>query len=218
MASQIRVVLTLHLALLKFVVSDPQNIISPWNTGCTFNLSGVGPRLTFPFCNASLDIEVRLDDVISRMTQKEKCDNFASGIPRLGVPSFSASEDTHGVGCGCGPATNTSTGCPTTFPNGPSLGASFDRDLWTQIGRTIGREARGLTNQGRCTLYFLDPNINLLRDPRWGRAQEVPGEEPFLTSEYGTYIIDATQRGGGDTRYLAAASTMKHFSMYDFEV
>ena len=56
-------------------------------------------------------------------------------------------------------------GCPTTFPNGPSLGASFDRKLWTAIGRTIGTEARGLANQGKCTLYFLDPNINLLRDP-----------------------------------------------------
>jgi len=66
-------------------------------------------------------------------------------------------------------------------------------------------------------LYFLDPDINLLRDPRWGRAQEVPGEDPYLTGEYGSYVISATQRGGEDPRYLSAASTMKHFSMYDFE-
>ena len=50
------------------------------------------------------------------------------------------------------------------------MGRSFDRKLWTAIGRTIGTEARGLANQGKCTLYFLDPNINLMRDPRWGRA------------------------------------------------
>ena len=86
-------------------------------------------------------------------------------MPRLGVPPFSASEDTHGVGCGCAPPTPSTngTGCPTTFPNGPGLGASFDRKLWTRIGKTIGIEARGLANQGKCTLYFLDPNINLLR-------------------------------------------------------
>lgn len=153
------------------------------------------------------------------MTPEEKSSNLRHGVPRLGVPPWAAQEDTHGVGCPCltNPAEN-STGCPTTFPNGPSLGASFDRSLWTEIGQTIGLEARGLTNQGQgCTLYFLDPDINLLRDPRWGRAQEVPGEDPYLTGEYGSYIIDATQRGGEDPRYLTAAATMKHFAMYDFE-
>ena len=136
----------------------------------------------------SLPLEVRLQDLLRRMTAAEKGSNLHDGVPRLGVPVFSASEDTHGIGCGCAPPITNSTeadgigaglgsgsGCPTTFPNGPSLGASFDRKLWTSIGRTIGLEARGLTNQGHCTLYFLDPNINLLRDPRWGRAQEIPG-------------------------------------------
>jgi beta-glucosidase-like glycosyl hydrolase len=149
------------------------------------------------------------------MTYQEKASNLNVGVPRLGVPPFAASEDTHGVGCHCGaPSSANSTGCPTTFPNGPSLGASFNRALWADIGRTIGLEARGLTNQGKCTLYFLDPNINLMRDPRWGRTQEVPGEDPYLTGEYGSVIISATQRAGDDERYLSAASTMKHFSMY----
>ena len=86
------------------------------------------------------------------------------------------------MGGGCGkPAWPNSTGCPTTFPAGPGLGATFDRDLWGKIGDRIGREARGLNNQQIGPLYFLDPDINLLRDPRWGRAQEVPGECPYLT-------------------------------------
>ena len=101
----------------------------------------------------------------------------------------------------CGEARGASTGCPTSFPAGVGAGASFDTDLWTavrelwangntafallhfgmeasavshQVGAVIGREARGLHNQGKGALYFLDPNINLLRDPRWGRAQEAP--------------------------------------------
>eukprot|EP01045_Picozoa_sp_COSAG04_P003245 COSAG04_NODE_130_length_24323_cov_50.932835_30_plen_278_part_00 len=209
----------------------PQDIVSNWNAGCTFNLTGHGPRLAFPFCNASLPLELRLNDLLSRMTAAEKGSNLQAGVPRLGVPIFSASEDTHGVGCGCAPPTanvseasgtgttlGSGSGCPTTFPNGPSLGASFDRSLWTAMGRTIGIEARGLANQGKCTLYFLDPNMyvcqplaappgqqtdvccrcahsNLLRDPRWGRAQEVPGEDPYLTSEYGSYIISGETNG-----------------------
>ena len=131
--------------------------VSNWNAGCTLNLTGTGPRLGFPFCNSSLPQEERLADLIARMTPQEKCSNLVNGVPRLGVPVFTASEDTHGVGCGCGEAGVNSTGCPTTFPNGPGLGASFDRELWSSIGHIIGLEARGLTNQGKCTLYFLDP-------------------------------------------------------------
>ena len=66
-------------------------------------------------------------------------------------------------------------------------------------------------------LYFLDPDINLQRDPRWGRSQEVPGEDPYLTGEYGSYIIRGTQEGGPDARYMQAAGTMKHFQLYDYE-
>jgi beta-glucosidase-like glycosyl hydrolase len=86
-------------------------------------------------------------------------------------------------------------------------------------------EARGLNNQnGKSGLYFLDPNINLLRDPRWGRAQEVPGECATLTAEFAARLVHATQFGIESTpsfdnntapKYLLAAATIKHFSMYD---
>eukprot|EP00040_Diaphanoeca_grandis_P037541 m.245586 g.245586 ORF g.245586 m.245586 type:complete len:1015 (+) comp33837_c3_seq28:144-3188(+) len=191
---------------------------------CTANLAG-GSRLSFPFCNTSLSLDERLDDLVARATCAEKAlvmTSNGSPIPRLGVPMLGSAEDTHGVDVNCIPQSNlpagyNATGCATTFPNGPGLGASFNRKLWTQIGATIGREARGMNNMRASPLYFLDPDINLLRDPRWGRAQEVPGEDPFLTGEYGTYIIRATQESDADPRYMQAASTMKHFQVYDLE-
>ena len=191
---------------------------------CTANLAG-GPRLPYPFCNASLDEATRLDDLLARATCTEKAQCITSSgatIDRLGVPQLGASEDTHGIVDHCIPAAllpsgTNSTGCPTTFPNGPGLGATFDRALWTAIGATMGREARGLNNYRVGPLYFLDPDINLLRDPRWGRAQEVPGEDPYLTGEYGTYIVRATQTSARDPRYLLAAGTIKHFQVYDME-
>ena len=66
----------------------------------------------------------------------------------------------------------------------------------------MGREARGLNNMRVGPLYFLDPDINLLRDPRWGRAQEVPGEDPYLTGEYGVHVVRGTQESEVDPRYL----------------
>ena len=190
---------------------------------CTFNFTG-GPRLSFPFCNTSLSVEDRLTDLIERMTLAEKVsimNTRPASIPRLGVAALRSTESTHGVSCGClianagGDAAT--TGCPTSFPNGMLLGATFNRDLWKEIGATIGREARALNNAQKSGVYFFDPNINLMRDPRWGRAQEVSGEDPMLTAEYAATLIKATQTSELDPRYLSAASTAKHFTMYDLE-
>lgn len=157
--------------------------------------------------------------LITKMTYQEKCaalDTNQPSIPRLGIPALQGGESTHGVACGCVPATLNSTECPTSFPTGTGLGASFDRAPWSTVGNTIGREARALNNAGKSGVYFLDPNINLCRDPRWGRCQEVPGEDPFLTTEYAVHIVNGTQYGD-DPNYLQAAATVKHFSMYDME-
>lgn len=191
---------------------------------CTAALAG-GARLSFPFCNSSLPEDERLSDLVSRATCFEKAAALTStgaAIPRLGVPILGAAEDTHGIVDGCiDPALlaadSNSTGCPTSFPNGPGMGATFHRALWTEIGQAMGREARGLNNMRVGPLYFLDPDINLLRDPRWGRAQEVPGECPYLTGEYGVNVIRGTQESTIDSRYIAAAGTMKHFQLYDLE-
>ena len=84
------------------------------------------------------------------MTYEEKSSSLDTGNPaieRLGLASMSGGECTHGVATGCGAAAPGSTGCPTSFPSGPGLGATFDRDLWALIGDTIGTEARALNNQ-----------------------------------------------------------------------
>ncbi len=210
-----------HVAVSFALAASPAAVSatpSHYNS-CTQNLTGVGPRLAYPFCNASLGNDERLADLLSRMTLAEKAfslDTDNPSIPRLGVPGLQSSESTHGVACGClSPHDRAagSTGCPTSFPSGTGLGATFDRDLWRRIGEVIGTEARGLNNNGHSAIYFLDPNINLMRDPRWGRAQEVPGEDPTLTSEYAVAIVNGTQRGGSDPRYLLAAATVKHYSM-----
>jgi beta-glucosidase-like glycosyl hydrolase len=86
------------------------------------------------------------------MTYAEKSaalDASNPAVERLGLPSMTGGESTHGVNSGCGKKLNGSTGCPTTFPSGVGLGASFDRQLWREIGHTIGIEARGLNNQAR---------------------------------------------------------------------
>ena len=188
---------------------------------CTANLAG-GARLPHPFCNASLPEEARLEDLVARATCQEKAAVMTSSgaaIPRLGVPRMGSAEDTHGVCDRClAPERRVnSTGCPTTFPSGPGLGATFDRETWRAMGRTMAVEARALNNEQAGPLFFLDPDVNLLRDPRWGRAQEVPGECPFLTAEYGVAIVTSTQTGGGDPSRLSAVVTMKHFQVYDLE-
>ena len=88
----------------------------------------------------------------------------------------------------------------------PNAGAAFDRELWSEMGEIIGREGRALNNLQQAPLYFFDPDLNLMRDPRWGRAQEVPGEDPYLTGEVGSYLIKHTQEGGVDPRYLRCSS------------
>jgi len=93
---------------------------------------------------------VRVADLLSRMTYEEKAaslDTSNPAVERLGVASMQGGECTHGVAGGCGAAAPGSTGCPTSFPSGPSLGATFDVEVWAQVGHTIGREARGLNNQ-----------------------------------------------------------------------
>ncbi len=169
--------LALSLALAPLGLAKPGHYYS-----CTFNFTG-GTRLPFPYCNASLPVEVRVADLLSRMTYEEKSaslDTSNPAIERLGVASMQGGECTHGVATGCGTAAPGSTGCPTSFPSGTAMGATFDRDLWTAVGSTIGTEARALNNQaypdssnsdaevvpglpptGHSGIYFLDPNINL---------------------------------------------------------
>lgn len=175
----------LHTGLIVSIVLPSVTMAYPAHYhSCTFNFSG-GARLEYSFCNPGLDLETRLTDLVSHMTPFELAaalDTSSPAIERLGLPSMKSGESTHGIASGCGKAASpNSTGCPTSFPSGTGLGASFDRELWKNIGHAIGIEARGLNNQanvvknaepgipsnGVSGLYFLDPNINLMRDPRY---------------------------------------------------
>lgn len=167
-----------------------------------------------PYLDPSLPVTFRVDDLISRMTLQEKVDalqNNAPGIPRLGIqPYGSGHEGLHGV---VGP------GYTTLFPQAIGMAATFDAPLLHQMGNVVGMEAHALFNMTGPKgishfngLNFWSPNINIFRDPRWGRGQETYGEDPFLTSRLGVAYITGLQ--GDDPRYLLAAAGPKHLAAH----
>src|SRR6266436_8773342 len=138
-----------------------------------------------PYKDPSLPIEKRVDDLVSRMTLEEKVSqmmNSAGPVERLGIPAYDWwNEALHGVA---------RAGRATVFPQAIGLAATWDTGLMHRIADTISTEARAKYNEarrnGNCGRYygltFWSPNINIFRDPRWGRGQETYGEDPFLTS------------------------------------
>ena len=168
-----------------------------------------------PYLNPSLPTERRVDDLVSRMTLEEKASqlvNQARAIPRLQVPDYDWwSEALHGVA---------NAGTATVFPEPVGLGATFDAPLIHQMAVVIGTEARAKHNQavraGRRDIMegldFWSPNINIFRDPRWGRGQETYGEDPFLTGKMGVAFVTGLQ--GDDPKYYRVISTPKHFAVH----
>ena len=158
----------------------------------------------------------RIQDLLSRLTLREKISlmaNQARGVPRLGIPAFDYwSEALHGV------ARN---GRATVFPQAIGLGATWDPALLKQIASAIGDEGRakyhaalkrkGFTSQYQ-GLCFWSPNINIDRDPRWGRGQETYGEDPYLSGEMGTAFVRGLQ--GDDPKYLKTAACAKHYAVH----
>ena len=167
------------------------------------------------YMNPQLPIEARVNDLISRMTLEEKASqlvNQARPIPRLGVPGYNWwNEALHGV------ARN---GLATSFPQAIGLGATFDPPLIHDMGVAISIEARvkynraGYSNDHRIYegLTFWSPNINIFRDPRWGRGQETYGEDPFLTGQMGKAFVTGMQ--GDDPKYLRTIATPKHYAVH----
>ena len=179
-----------------------------------------GPLANFPICDPSLPSRQRAADLVSRMTTTEKITqliNGAAAVPRLGLPKFQWwSEALHGVARSPGVSFGGDLPAATSFPMPINLGASFNLSLVYHIAGVISTEARAFNNEGRAGLVFFTPNINIYRDPRWGRGQETPGEDPFLTSQYVYALINGLQRGE-DERYLKIAADCKHFDAYDLE-
>ncbi|CAF3378305.1 unnamed protein product [Rotaria sp. Silwood1] len=179
-----------------------------------------GPLSTFPICDQSLPSHQRAADLISRLTTAEKITQMittAEAIPRLGLPKFEWwSEALHGVAYSPGVSFGGDLPAATSFPMPINLGASFNMNLVYRMANIISTEARAFNNEGRAGLVFFTPNINIFRDPRWGRGQETPGEDPFLTSQYVYALINGLQRGE-DERYLKIAADCKHYAAYDLE-
>lgn len=167
------------------------------------------------YLDPSKPIDVRVNDLISRMTLEEKASqlvNQARGIPRLQVPNYDWwSEALHGVA---------NAGTATVFPEPIGLAATFDDPLIHQMAIVIGTEGRAKHNQavraGRRDIMegldFWSPNINIFRDPRWGRGQETYGEDPFLTGRMGVAFVTGLQ--GDDPKYLRVISTPKHYAVH----
>ncbi|XP_034903022.1 beta-xylosidase/alpha-L-arabinofuranosidase 2 [Populus alba] len=178
---------------------------------------------SFGFCNTSLGVSDRVVDLVERLTLQEKIlflVNSAGSVSRLGIPKYEWwSEALHGVSY-VGPGTHFSSVVPgaTSFPQVILTAASFNTSLFVAIGKVVSTEARAMYNVGLAGLTFWSPNINIFRDPRWGRGQETPGEDPLLSSKYGSgYVKGLQQRDDGNTDGLKVAACCKHYTAYDLD-
>jgi beta-glucosidase len=169
-----------------------------------------------PYLDPSLPLKARVKDLVSRMTLSEKLSQMTfecDAISRLGIPAYNYwSEGLHGV------ARN---GRATVFPQAIAMAASWDVDMVKRVASAIGDEARAkfhetLRTKGGNALYqgltFWSPNVNIFRDPRWGRGQETWGEDPFFTGEMGSAFVTGLQ--GDDPRYMKAAACAKHYAVH----
>jgi beta-glucosidase len=171
----------------------------------------------YPFENVKLDFNTRVNDLVSRMTLEEKVGqmlNSAPAIPRLNVPAYDWwNEVLHGVA--------RTPFKVTVYPQAIAMAATFDKKSLFQMADYSALEGRAVHNKavemGRggeryMGLTYWTPNINIFRDPRWGRGQETYGEDPFLTATMGVWFVKGLQ--GDDPKYLKAAACAKHYAVH----
>jgi beta-glucosidase len=179
------------------------------------SLVQVGNAQDHKWLNSKLDMDTRISALLKEMTLEKKISqmvNESASIPRLDIPAYNWwSEALHGVA---------RSGKATVFPQAIGLAATFDPTLIENIGEAVSDEARAINNhllnngytqrlyQG---LTFWSPNVNIFRDPRWGRGQETFGEDPFLSGTMGAAYIKGLQ--GYDPKYLKVAACAKHFAV-----
>jgi beta-glucosidase len=168
-----------------------------------------------PYLDTKLTPQERAHDLVGRMTLEEKAaqlEDWATAIPRLGVPDYQTwNESLHGVA---------RAGYATVFPQAIGMAATWDTNMLNSMGNVISTEARAKYNQAQREgnhrifygLTFWSPNINIFRDPRWGRGQETYGEDPFLTGRMGIAFVGGVQ--GNDLEHLRAVATSKHYAVH----
>lgn len=172
-------------------------------------------RAQYPFNNPSLPVDKRVHDLLDRLTTEEKVSLLlynSPGVERLGIPAYNWwNEALHGVG---------RAGRATVFPQAIGMAATFNDALLQQVATVISNEARAKyniavknNNRGQYLgLTFWSPNINIFRDPRWGRGHETYGEDPLLTGRMGTAFVKGMQ--GDDPRYYKTVACAKHFAVH----
>lgn len=166
---------------------------------------------SLPFCNSSLSVASRVKDLLKQLTTDEKLSLMAAhgndicafddgGVPRLDIPSYTwCTEINTGVSTAC----LAEGKCVTTFPSPAVFGSAFNRTLWSAKGAVQADEFRAYFNSGGVRgkhgryigLNGWGPNINVVRDPRYGRNSELPSEDPYLNGEYAVHVVRSTQEG-----------------------
>ncbi|KAE8670373.1 putative beta-D-xylosidase 2 [Hibiscus syriacus] len=210
-----RLALLQHLLLAILSVSSTESRRTPF---------ACDPRnastRSLQFCRTNLPIHVRVRDLLGRLTLQEKTRllvNNAIAVPRLGIKGYEWwSEALHGVS-NVGPGTKFGGSFPgaTSFPQVITTAASFNESLWEKIGRVVSDEARAMYNGGMAGLTYWSPNVNIFRDPRWGRGQETPGEDPVLAGKYAANYVRGLQIAVGNR--LKVAACCKHYTAYDLD-
>ncbi|MFH0759933.1 MAG: glycoside hydrolase family 3 C-terminal domain-containing protein [Bacteroidota bacterium] len=171
----------------------------------------------YPFQNPAVPVEKRAEDLVSRLTLEEKVAQMmytAPGIERFGIPAYNWwNEALHGVA--------RSGEKVTVFPQAIAMAATFSTEDLEIMGDMTATEARAIFNEDlrrgkEATIYrgltFWTPNINIFRDPRWGRGQETYGEDPYLTGQMGTAFVKGLQ--GTDPKYMKASACAKHYAVH----
>jgi beta-glucosidase len=197
---------TIFYTVLMVIIALPPGLLSAQTTTDTE---------TFPFNDPNLEMEERIEDLVNRLTLEEKAWQMMHNSPaveRLGIPEYNWwNEALHGIG---------RSGVATVFPQAIAMGATFDEDLILEVATAISDEARATHNTAvkhgyrrqYSGLTFWTPNINIFRDPRWGRGQETYGEDPFLTALLGTAFVRGLQ--GDHPKYLKTAAAAKHYAVH----
>jgi beta-glucosidase len=176
---------------------------------------GAAARPSLPFYDPALTLEARVDDLMGRLTLREKSglmEMNSPAIERLGIAAYHWwNEALHGVA---------RSGTATVFPQAIGMAASWDPDLHLQMAKAIADEGRAKHNsalqRGVHSIYtgldFWSPNVNIFRDPRWGRGQETYGEDPYLTGRMGVAFVKGLQ--GEDPNFFETIATPKHFAVH----
>ncbi|KAK2998633.1 hypothetical protein RJ639_023966 [Escallonia herrerae] len=210
---------TLHLSLMVTIVCFSLFFLAHSVNGNACQ----DERQNFEFCNLSLPYEERVKDLISRLTLHEKAQLLVDDSPaveRLGLPRYQWwAEALHGLANSVGRSVHFNSTVPgaTSFPAVILSAASFNQSLWLEMGKVVSTEARGMYNVHQAGLNYWSPTVNMYRDPRWGRGQETPGEDPLLSARYGVNYVRGLQDVENQPNNLKVSACCKHYTAYDLD-